>query len=333
MGWTRFDVGGRVTALQGPVGAGATPDGAALLVALDDAPSATAYDDRLTVGRVGVLGVSGADGPYLSGRGDDGAVHFWHVKGDLDPGDPGAVTDVPFDTTDVMWAAPALGSGAAAALTARIDADGGWRLRAHLGLGGAGVGPRGRELRLGGPPDSVLSYAVHGGDHLLVAGLVGDSPEPRHAAWAIDVSSAWSARTADWRRVALAPTPSAISSVAVLAGRTWLAGRCDDRPVLHQVSDLDFRGPLRTTPMIVPDTRLDLEAPGRPVVLVENAREGLPVLVTSSVDGNRLWWRASGAWRSSEAPAGRLQAASLSAGRINVLVDGCLWTIPDPTGG
>jgi hypothetical protein len=336
MEWIRLDVGGRVTAMRGAACAGVTADGTGFTALLaDHDPTATEVDE-LSLDSFGVVALSGGDTTWLTGRGPDGQMHLWQVAA------PHLLSEKALDAFGAAWAAPALDAKASGLLVAYIAGDG-WRMRAHtLAEGPKNGAPRGRELRLGGPPDSTLAYSFHERGPIMVAGAVGDAADPPTAAWVIDTDPpARGAGATDWRRVHLAPTPSALSSVGVAAGgrRTWIAGRLGAKPMVYEVLALPFRGLVRSATPVLPVLTLapdSIDGPDRPVVLVDHVESDHPVFLAATVDGNRLCWTTGAdgtSWQAFPAPAGRLHAACLAGGRIHALIDGSVWSLEDPTQG
>jgi len=331
MDWTKLDVGGRVTAMKGPACAGVTADGIGFVALLGDGDSAATVVEDLSLDSVGVVGLSGGDTTWLTGRGADGQMHLWHVAA------PHLLSERSLVAHGAVWAAPALDAKATGVLVAYV-AEGGWRLRAHtLSVGPTDGEPRGRELRLAGPPDATLAYGFHGTGPITIAGAVGDAADPQAAAWVVvsDLDPR-NPEAADWRRVHLAPTPSELSSVGVAAAgrRTWVAGRLDAKPVVYEVLDLPFRGLVRTTTLTLPVLTLSpgaADGAGRPMVLVDDVDGDQPVFLAATVDGNRLCWYDGTTWKAHPAPDGRLHAACLGGGRIHALIDGSIWSLPDPT--
>jgi hypothetical protein len=336
MDWTRLDAGGRVTAMRDAACAGVTADGTGFIALLADDDPAASEVDQLSLDSFGVVGLSGGDPSWLTGRGPDGQMHLWRVAA------PHLLSERSLEALGAAWAAPALDATASDVLVAYLT-DGGWRMRAHALVEGQPDGAaRGRELRLGGPPDSALAYSFHERGPITVAGAVGDGSDPPAAAWVIVTDPpARVSEPPDWRRVHLAPTPSELSSVGVAAGgrRTWVAGRLDAKPVVYEVLSLPFRGLVRTATPVLPVLTLapdSIEGPDRPVVLVDHAESDHPVFLAATVDGNRLCWTTGAdgtAWQAFPAPAGRLHAACLAGGRIHALIDGAVWSLPDPTHG
>ena len=332
MDWTRLDVDGRVTALRGDVCAGVTSDGAAFVALLSGPEPVTTAVDALLLDSFGVVGLSGGDAAWLTGRGTDGQLHLWQVAA------PHVLAERPLETWGAAWAAPALDERATGVLVARPE-GGGWRLQAHaVGDGSTAGETRGRSLRLGGPPDSALAYAFHGAGPITVAGAVGDAEDPSASAWLVDtVVDARFPEAADWRRVHLAPAPSELSSVAVTAGgrRTWVAGRLDAKPVVYEILSLPFRGLVRSTTLTLPVLALEdsaVDGPDRPVVLVEATDGDHPVFLVATAAGNRLCWNDGGNWKAHPAPDGGLRTAAFAGGRVHALIGGSAWSLPDPTG-
>jgi hypothetical protein len=335
MDWTRLEVEGRVTALRDGACAGVGTDGTGFVSMLADQGVGTTRVDDIWLDSFGVVGLSGGDTTWLTGRGPDGQMHLWQVAA------PHLVSERSLEAHGAVWAAPALDAKASGLLVASL-ADGGWLMQAHTLAEDARDGaPRGRCLRLGGPPDSSLVYAFHERGPITVAGTVGDSTDPPAAAWMIDTDPRTrGSATADWRRVHLAPTPTELTSVGVAAGgrRTWIAGRVEAKPVIYEVLSLPFRGLVRSTTLTLPVLALSadsVDGPARPVVLVEDVQGDLPVFLAATANGNRLCWSTAGgtAWQACPAPEGQLHAACLAGGRIHALVDGSIWSLPDPTGG
>lgn len=333
MDWTRLDVDGRVTALRGDVCAGVTAEGVAFVALLGAPEPVATVVEPLLLDSFGVVGLSGGDAPWLSGRGMDGQMHLWQVAA------PYVLAQRSLETWGAAWAAPALDDSATGVLIAE-PAEGGWRLRAYTVTEGTTDGqPRGRVLRLGGPPDSALAFGFHATGPITVAGAVGDGDVPPAAAWLVDTGAdARSPDAADWRRVHLSPAPSELSSVGVgAAGRhTWVAGRLDAKPVVYEILALPFRGLIRSTTLTLPVLTLSdvvVEGPDRPVVLVDATEGDQPVFLVATSGGNRLCWNDAGIWKAHPAPDGRLRAAAVAGGRIHALIDGSAWSLPDPTHG
>jgi hypothetical protein len=332
MDWKKLDLGGRMTAMRESVCAGVTPDGTAVIALLGDHDPPVVTVDPLALDSCGVVGVSAGDRTWLTGRGQDGRLHLWGVTG---PDEPDFVSGQALDGLDAMWAVPVLDARAALVLTAYAG-DGGWRLRAHtLAEARAGRAPRGGELCLAGPPDAHVSYAFRQSGPVVVAGAIGEGPAPAAAAWAVQKDHNDVFAGLGWRRVLLAPTPCQLSSVSAgRAGRrTWIAGRRHDEPVIFELLDLPFRGPLRTTAVPMPAITLAPEAvegPARPVVVVDGAYADRPVFVAATTKGNRVCWLDGSTWKAHPVPDGHLHAASTVGGRIHVLLDGAVWSMADP---
>jgi hypothetical protein len=107
----------------------------------------------------------------------------------------------------------------------------------------------------------------------------------------------------------------------------------DDSPVVYELLDLPFRGPLRTTSVPMPAISLAAEAvegAAKPVVMVDGAHGAQPVFLAATTKGNRLCWLDSGTWKAHPVPDGQLRAASASGGQIHVLLDGAVWSLLDP---
>ena len=318
MDWMRFAVAGRVTALHRGLCAGISDEGTVFAARLGlPHATATTYDDLL-VDSFGVLGVAPGTEPWLTGRGADGRLQLWTAR------DDGPAVRHPLEGVDAMWAAPAVDAGSDLVLSSHLI-DGTWRLCVHTREAAVGGGPaRARDLTLAGPPDTVLVFGGSEKDPLVVAGRLGDA----HAA------TAWALGDTDWRRIHLAPAPSALTSVASAGGgrHTWIGGVADGRAVVHELLPLPFRGPLRTT--AVPMPQLELvnvpEAGGRPMVLVDDVAGDLPMLVAAMARGNRLCWYDGTEWKALPAPDGPVRAACTSGGAIHALIGQSVWSIEDP---
>jgi hypothetical protein len=335
MDWTKLEVDGRVTALRDGACAGVTAEGTGFVAMLADPCAGTTVVDEMRLDSFGVVGLSGGDTTWLTGRGPDGQMHLWQVAG------PHLLGERSLEGQAAAWAAPAVDAKASALLVADL-ADGRWGVQAHtLGKDDRVGAPRGRGLRLGGPPDASMVYSFHERGTITVAGAVGDSTEPPTAAWMIDTDpTGRGSATADWRRVHLAPAPTELTSVGVAAAgrRTWIAGRVEAKPVIYEVLSLPFRGLVRSAAVTVPVLTLSPEslvAPARAVVLVEYVEGDHPVFLAATANGNRLCWSTAGgtSWQAVAAPDGRVHAACLAGGRIHALVDGSVWSLPDPTRG
>jgi len=330
MDWTRLEMEGRVTALRRGVCAGVTADGLAFVVRLGLAEPAVTTCDGLLVDSFGVLGVSSNDEVWITGRGADGHLHLWATYGD-----GGLFLPHSLEATGAMWAAPALDGHAALVLASHLR-EGTWRLAAYAReaavLGGSAEAG---ELVLGSAPDSSLSFSFHEKGHLVVAGAVGQAADPVASAWALAATDGQARPDDDWRRIHLSPAPTVLSSVVAgsAGGRTWIAGRVDDLPVVYELLPLPFRGPLRTSTVAIPRLTLDEAAVtggSRAVVLVDEAPGNQPIFVVASERGNRLCWSEPGEWKAFPVPEGRVQAASWAGGRVHVLVDNGLWSLPAP---
>jgi hypothetical protein len=339
MNWTRLEVDGRVTALRDGVCAGVAADGTGFVSMLADEASGTTVVDEMWLDSFGVVGLSCGGTPALTGRGPDGQMHLWSLPGS---GCPPTVTERSLEPLGSVWAAPAVSANAGFVLAADVG-EGEWSLRAHVLSPDAAVAssPYGRALRLGGPPDRSVAFSFRDQGPITMAGTVGDSADPAAGAWVLgtDVGHR-SPELKDWRRVHLSPAPTELSSVAMTASgrRTWVAGRMACRPVAYEVLPLPFRGLVRTRPLVLPVLTLStdsVDGPDRPVVLVDHVEGDHPVFLAATTDGNRLCWSTAGgtAWQACPAPDGRLHAACLAGGRIHALVDGAVWSLPDPTGG
>lgn len=333
MEWTRLDLGGRITTLGGSACAGVTADGDALVARLDAPDPVATVVAGVLLDSFGVLGVAVHEGRALTGRSQDGRLCLWRLDGSEDPGQP---QEHPLDPAGTMWAAPVPG-GCAPRLLASYAGKGAWWLRTDV-LEADGVTAKGRELRLGGPPDGTVSYGVHGTGLVVVAGEIGDGPAPAAAAWVLEPGDPHRrhAEETDWRRVHLAPTPSELSAVASNAAgrRTWMAGRVDDRPVVYELLPLPFRGLMRSQTVSLPGLTLApkaIDGPFPPVVLVADGHGDHPVLVVATSAGNRLCWLGADGWKAHPVPDGRVGGACIGGRRVHVLVDGTVWSLPDPT--
>jgi hypothetical protein len=320
MDWTRLVVDGRVTALQRGICAGVTAEGTAFVARLrlpHERP--TTYDDLL-VDSFGVLGVAPGEPSWLTGRGADGRLHVWPTD-ERGPDDAHSL-----ETVDAVWAAPAHDARADHLMTCHLE-SGGWWLRVHqrddVLLEGR---PRARDLALAGEPDTSLVYGFHRQGPLVVAGQVGTSGTP----------SAWSLREGGdgWRRIHLAPAPTALTSVATSRDgrRTWIGGVAAERPAVHEVLALPFRGPLRSTSIAVPALTLTEPASGRALVLVDDVGGDIPVFMASLGRGNRLCWHDGSEWKALPAPDGPLRGACASGGAVHVLLGSEVWSVEDPIG-
>jgi hypothetical protein len=199
---------------------------------------------------------------------------------------------------------------------------------------------RGRGFALGSEPDTSLAFSFYERGPLVVAGRIGESPEPLPAAWTLaDLHEPPTpSRDEGWRRVHLSPAPTELTSVAVghASTRIWVGGHVDTRPVVWEVLQLPFRGPVRSSAVVMPRLELAPEAlepgGGRALVLVEEAEGDHPVFVAATPPGNRLCWHDGEEWKALPAPDGRLHAACLAGGAVHVLVGTSLWSVADPTG-
>jgi hypothetical protein len=323
MDWSRLEVAGRVTALTRGQCAGVDADGNAFVMPLRlPHPSIRTYDGLL-LDTFGVLGVAQGEQTWLTGRGADGRLHLWSAYTDGSMFVPHSL-----EAIDAMWAAPVLDAHAGLVLSAHRE-EGSWRLRVHQRetaiLGGR---PQADDLSLGTDPATALAFAFYEREPLVVAGPLGESGAPH--AWSLGMDDA------EWRRIHLSPTPTALCSVATsqLGRHTWVAGHLDGRPVIYEVLSLPFRGLLRTTNVALPplDLAPDALAVGdRPVVLVDEHERDQPVFVAALPRGNRLCWHDGTEWKAHPVPDGRVRGASTSGGAVHVLVDGAVWSLPDPT--
>jgi hypothetical protein len=322
MDWSRLEIAGRATALARGHCAGVGADGNAFVAELGLSPAPPRTYDGLLLDSFGVLGVAQGEHTWLTGRGADGRLHLWSAYDDGSMFVPHSL-----DAIGAMWAAPVVDSSAERVLSAHLD-DGAWRLRVHQRetaiLGGR---PQAADLSIGTDPDAALSYAFHAREPLVVAGPLGDSGTAH--AWSLGVTDH------EWRRIHLSPTPTALCSVGTgHAGRhSWVAGHLDGRPMIYEVLPLPFRGLLRSAVVDVPALRLAedfLSVRDRPVVLVDGHRRDLPVFVASLPRGNRLCWHDGTEWKAFPVPDGRVRSACASGGAVHVLVDGAVWSLPEP---
>src|SRR5215212_5752707 len=323
MDWSRLDVAGRVTALAGGLCAGVHPGGNAFVMPLRLPHPAIRTYDGLLLDALGALGIAQGEQSWLTGRGADGRVHLWSAYTDGSMFVPHSL-----EAIDAMWAAPVLDAHAGSVLSAGLD-GGTWRLRVHPRetaiLGGR---PQAAELRLDGDPHTTLAFGFDEREPLVVAGPLGESGAPH--AWSLGSNDT------EWRRIHLSPTPTALCSVGTgQRGRhTWVAGHLDRRPVVYEVLSLPFRGLLRTANVALPPLDLAPEAlhvGDRPVVLVDEHERDQPVFVAALPRGNRLCWHDGTEWKAHPVPDGRLRSACTSGGAVHVLVDGAVWSLPDPT--
>ena len=116
-----------------------------------------------------------------------------------------------------MWAAPVLDARAAHVLASDLQ-EGTWRLRAYpLNAAIIGGSARGRGFALGSEPDTSLSFSFYEKGPLVVAGRIGDGPEPAAAAWTLgDLDERAGGRAG--RRLAPGP-PGSLPDRADLGGR------------------------------------------------------------------------------------------------------------------
>ncbi|HEY3529725.1 MAG TPA: hypothetical protein VGK78_11280 [Nocardioides sp.] len=321
MDWTRLEVDGRVTALARGLCAGVATDGDAFVVPLRlPHPAARRYDG-LQLDSFGVLGVAQGEHTWLTGRGADGRLHLWAAYTDGSMFVPHSL-----EAVDAVWAAPLLDAHAGQVLTTCLD-GGAWRLRIHQRedaiLGGRAQAP---DLSLDGDPGTRLAFAFYERDPVVVAGPLGDDGAPH----ALSLSRA----DREWRRIHLAPTPTALCSVATgqFGRHTWVAGHLDGHPVVYEVLPLPFRGLLRSSLVELPRLELAPDSLGhRPVVLVDEAQHDSPVFVAALPRGNRLCWYDGTEWKAHPVPDGRVRSACVSGGSVHVLVDGAVWSLPDLT--
>jgi hypothetical protein len=320
MDWTRLEVSGRVTAVQRGICAGVTAEGTVFTAQLRlPHLRPTTYDDLL-VDSFGVLGIAPGDETWLTGRGADGRLHLWAS------GDDATVDAHPLSDIDAMWAAPTLDTGTELLLTAHLT-DGDWRLRTFDRRSAiAGGLQKVSDLALAGSPDAGLTVGCPVKEPLVVAGRLGESGS----------ASAWALGEGAWRRVHLAPAPTALTSVAYAWGgrHTWIGGVADGRAVVYELLPLPFRGPLRTTPVPMPTLELVAlpEGRGRPLVVVDDVVGDVPLVVAAMSRGNRLCWHDGNEWKALPAPDGPLRAACVSGGAVHLLVGDSLWSIEDPLG-
>ncbi|HET7070222.1 MAG TPA: hypothetical protein VFI40_05315, partial [Nocardioides sp.] len=311
----RFAVAGRVTALQRGLCAGISDEGTVFVAHLRmPHASPTTYDDLL-VDSFGVLGIAPGDEAWLTGRGADGRLQLWSAR----DGDH-AVVPHPLSAVDAMWAAPAKDAGRELVLSSHLR-DGSWQLCVHDREAAISGGPpRSRALALAGSPDTAVVFGCSEKDPLVVAGRIDG----------MQSATAWALGDGDWRRIHLAPAPSALTSVASAWGgrHTWIGGVLEGRAVVHELLPLPFRGPLRTT--AVPMPHLELvnvpEAGGRPLVLVDDVAGDRPVCVAAMARGNRLCWHDGTEWKALPAPDGPVRAACSTGGAVHVLIGQSVWS-------
>jgi hypothetical protein len=338
MEWTRLDVDGRVTALRRGLCAGVGYDGRAFTCDLRTLhPTPVSYDG-IMLDSFGVVGASPGVDAWLTGRGADGRLHLIGARPEF-VGTAGECIEHSLDDIGAMWAAPVLDARAAYVLASDLQ-DGTWRLRAyHVDSAIIGGAPRGRSFALGSEPGASLSYSFFEKGPLVVAGRLGDGPSPVPAAWTLAEldGSPQPSRDEGWRRVAIAPAPTELTSVAIgrASGRIWVGGRVDDLAAVWEVLQLPFRGLIRSTQVALPPVELAPEAAdgrgGRSMVLVEEVRGALPVLVVATPRGNRLCWHDGTEWIALPAPEGPLRAACLAGGAVHLLVGASVWSVEDPT--
>jgi hypothetical protein len=340
MNWTQLEVDGRVTALRRGLCAGVGSDGRAFTCDLHGLhPTPVSYDGIL-LDSIGVVGASPGVEAWLTGRGADGRLTLFGARPEF-VGTPGECIAHSLDAIGAMWAAPVVDARAAHVLASDLQ-DGTWRLRAyHLNAAIIGGAARGRGFALGSEPGTSLSFSFHERGPLVIAGRIGDGPSPAPSAWTLgDLDRPQPAgRDEGWRRVALSPAPTELTSVAVgrASGRIWVAGRVEARPVAWEVLRLPFRGLIRSTPVAMPRLELDPETlepgGGRPVVVVEDTRGERPVFVAGTTRGNRLCWYDGSEWKAVPVPDGRLHAACVGGRAVHLLVGATLWSADDPTNG
>jgi hypothetical protein len=323
MEWSRLEVAGRVTALARGHCAGVDADGNAFVVPLRLPHPPTRLYDGLLLDSFGVLGVAQGEQTWLTGRGADGRLHLWSAYADGTMFVPHSL-----DAIDAVWAAPALDAHAGLILSAHLD-GGEWRLRVHARetaiLGGR---PQAADLTIGNDPATALAFGYFEREPLVVAGPLGESGTPH--AWSLGRTDT------EWRRIHLSPMPTALCSVGTgQQGRhTWVAGHLDGRALICQVLPLPFRGLLRTANVDLPALELaedSLAVGDRPIVLVDEHEHDEPVFLAALARGNRLCWHDGTEWKAHPAPDGRIRSACTSGGAVHVLVDGAVWSLPDPT--
>lgn len=323
MDWSRLEATGRVTALAHGHCAGIDTDGNVFVAPLCLPHAELRTYDGLQLDSFGVLGVAQGEHTWLTGRGVDGQLHLWAAYDDGSRFVPHSL-----EAIHAGWAVPVLDAHAGLVLSARLDA-GSWRLRVHQQEPAILGGPtKATELTLGSDPDATLAFAFHEREPLVVAGPLGDSGAPH--AWSLGMTDA------EWRRIHLAPVPTALCSVGTGQGgrHFWVAGHLEGRPVIYQVLPLPFRGLLRSAVVDLPTLSLAEDAlwpADRPVVLVDGHERDLPVFVAALPRGNRLCWHDGTEWRALPAPEGRIRGACASGGAVHLLVDGAVWSMPNPT--
>jgi hypothetical protein len=323
MEWSRLEVAGRVTALARGFCAGVGADNHAFVVPLRLPHTSVRTYDGLLLDSFGVLGVAQGEQTWLTGRGADGRLHLWSAYDDGTMFVPHSL-----DAIDAVWAAPVLDAHAGLVMSVHLD-EGVWRLRVYERetaiLGGR---PKAADLVMASDPDTALAFAFYEREPLVVAGPLGESATPH--AWSLGRTDA------QWRRIHLSPTPTVLCSVGTgqLGRHCWIAGHLDGQPVIYQVLPLPFRGLLRTARVDVPPLQLAEDALSfrdRPIVLVDGHERDLPVFVAALPRGNRLCWHDGTEWKAHPVPEGRVAAACASGGAVHVLIDGAVWSIPDPT--
>jgi hypothetical protein len=321
MDWTKLEVDGRVTALARGLCAGVTDDGDAFVVPLRLPHPPTRTYDGLLLDSFGVLGVAQGEQTWLTGRGADGRLHLWAAYTDGSMFVPHSL-----DAIDAVWATPLLDAHAGLILSSNLD-GGSWRLRVHQRehaiLGGQ---PEAPDIVVRGDPDSSVAVGFYEREAVVVAGALGQDGTP-HA-----LSLAHGEH--EWRRIHLAPTPTALCSVATgqFGRHTWIAGHSERRVVVYQVLPLPFRGLLRSSVVEVPTLELTEESlDDRAVVLVDETERDTPSFVAALSRGNRLCWYDGTEWKAHPVPDGRVMAAGASGGAVHVLIDGAVWSLPDPT--
>ena len=323
MDWSRLEVDGRVTTLARGYCAGVDADGHAFVAPLRLPHPAVRTYDGLLLDSFGALGVAQGEHTWLTGRGADGRLHLWSAYDDGIRFEPHSL-----EAIDAGWAAPLLDAHAGLVLSARLDGSA-WRLHVHQREPAVSGGPaKAAELTLGTDPDAALAFAFYEREPLVVAGPFGEAGAPH--AWSLGTTAA------EWRRIHLAPTPTVLCSVGTgqLGRHFWVAGHLDGRPMVYQVLPLPFRGLLRSATVDVPALQLDEDALSvgvRPVVLVDDHEHDLPVFIAALPRGNRLCWHDGAEWKAHPAPDGRIRGAGASGGAVHALVDGSVWSIPDPT--